>query len=170
MPSLLIPLEHKAMSHARIIIKGDDKSSTGKWIILALLEVVLTQKSSRAKCPAWAALLNWRQGSVAAAGTALSCAPPAFVVKEKRQPASDDFDVLQDALPKLNLLPKLAKITRCGGGYHAATNRILKTTKRRTNRIIHLGTYAKTTAMTPTLILPSFTTRRPPFPDAHRLF
>ncbi|KRR18685.1 hypothetical protein CQ13_09485 [Bradyrhizobium retamae] len=70
------------------------------------------------------------------------------MAKEKRQPASDDFDILQDTPPKFNLLPKLAKVTRCGSGHYATANRILKATKRRTNRIIHLGTYAKTMATT----------------------
>ncbi|MEH2507245.1 hypothetical protein V1290_006056 [Bradyrhizobium sp. AZCC 1578] len=55
--------------------------------------------------------------------------PLASVAKEKRQPASYDFDILQDTLPKLNLVSKLANITRCGGRYHAAANRILKARK-----------------------------------------
>ena len=82
--------------------------------------------------------------------------PLASVAKEKRQPASDDFDILQDTPPKFNLVSELANITRCGGRYHAATNRILKARKGGTDRIhlkIHLGTYAKTLSNDPTPII-----------------
>jgi hypothetical protein len=66
------------------------------------------------------------------------------VAKEKRQPASDDLDIPQDPLSKFNLGLEQANITRCGGRYPAAANRILKATKRRINKI-HLDTpYAKT--------------------------
>jgi hypothetical protein len=45
--------------------------------------------------------------------------PPArsltSVAKKKRQPASDDFDISQDPLPKFNLSLELANITRCRG-------------------------------------------------------
>ena len=68
--------------------------------------------------------------------------PLASVAKEKRQPASDDLDIPQDPLSKFNLGLELANITRCGGRYHAAANRILKATKRGINKI-HLGTLRK---------------------------
>ena len=64
--------------------------------------------------------------------------PLASVAKEKRQPASDDLDIPQDPLSKFNLGLELANITRCGGRYHAAANRILKATKRGINKI-HFG-------------------------------
>jgi hypothetical protein len=57
------------------------------------------------------------------------------MVEERREPASDDFDIPQDPLPKLNLVFELADIIRCRGRYGAAPNRILKATKRRTNKI-----------------------------------
>jgi hypothetical protein len=60
------------------------------------------------------------------------------VAKEKRQPAFDDLDIPQDPLSKLNLGLELANITRCGGRYHAAANRILKATERGINEI-HFG-------------------------------
>jgi len=50
------------------------------------------------------------------------------VAKEKRQPGFDDLDIPQDPLSKFNLGLDLANITRCGGRYHAAANRILKAT------------------------------------------
>ena len=68
--------------------------------------------------------------------------PLASVAKEKRQSASDDLDIPQDPLSKFNLGLELANITRCGGRYHAAANRILKATKRGINKI-HLGTLRK---------------------------
>jgi hypothetical protein len=64
--------------------------------------------------------------------------PLACVAKKKRQPASDDFDISQDPLPKFNLGLQLANITRCRGRYHTAAHRILKATKRGINKI-HLG-------------------------------
>jgi hypothetical protein len=80
-------------------------------------------------------------------GTKARSAPPVLrpparslgsVTKEKRQPGFDDLDIPQDALSKFNLGLELANITRCGGRYHAAANRILKATKRGINKI-HFG-------------------------------
>jgi hypothetical protein len=71
------------------------------------------------------------------------------MVEERREPTSDDFDIPQDPLPKFNLVFELADIIRCRGRYPAAPDRILKATKRRTNKI-HVGTHAtNSTATTP---------------------
>lgn len=64
------------------------------------------------------------------------------VAKEKRQPASDDLDIPQDPLSKFDLGLELANITRRGGRYRAAADRILKARKRGINKI-HLGTLRK---------------------------
>jgi hypothetical protein len=63
------------------------------------------------------------------------------VAEERREPAPDDFDILQNQPPKFNLAFKLADIIRCGGRHRATANRILKATKRRTNEI-HFDTHA----------------------------
>jgi hypothetical protein len=79
------------------------------------------------------------------------------MVEERREPVSDDFDIPQDPLPKLNLVFKLADIIRCRGRYDAAPNRILKATKRRTNKIHVAPMQQNSTATTP--IHPSSKTR-----------
>jgi len=85
------------------------------------------------------------------------------VAKEKRQPGFDDLDIPQDPLSKFNLGLELANITRCGGRYHAAANRILKATKRGINKI-HFG-HAKLKNRTATIqMTTNFSLNRDPTP------
>jgi hypothetical protein len=69
------------------------------------------------------------------------------MMEESREPASDDFDIPQDPLPKFNLVFELADILRCRGRYRAAPDRILKATKRRINKI-HVRTRATNSTAT----------------------